>query len=162
MGLNQNAWGQHAWFILHSMTLAYPLEPTEKDKENHRRFLESFGKIIFCDICKIHYNRNLQENPPKLDTRKEFFEWMVDLHNEVNGRTGKRPWTYNEVMKLYENHYQTEFALIDKGDIKVSPRTVFRKIYCIWLQYHTYLIILFLLGIIIYLTQKHWKKYIKV
>jgi len=158
--MNQNIFGPHAWFILHSMTLAYPLEPTGKDKENQRRFLESFGQIMFCDICKVHYNRNLQENPPKLDTKKEFFEWMVDLHNEVNGRTGKRSWTYDEVLKLYEDHYKKDFVLINKGNNKESPRIFLRKIYCLWLQYHTYLIILFLLGIIIYLTQKYWKKYI--
>ena len=158
--MNQNLWGPHGWFILHSMTLSYPMKPSQKDKDDHKGFLESFGKVIFCDICKIHYNRNLQENPPRLDSRKDFFEWMVDLHNEINGRTGKRPYTYEEVKKLYQEHYQKEFAITKNND-KISIRDFFHKMYCFWLQYHTYLIILTLIGVIGYLRQDTLKKYLK-
>ena len=161
--MNQNVFGKHVWFLLHTMTLAYPTNPNKIDMENHKAFLENLGKVMFCDICKIHYNRNLQENPPKLNSRKEFFEWMVDLHNEVNGRTGKRSYTYDEVKKLYQEHYQKEFTISESGD-NYTVEKIIRKIYCCWLQYHTYLIILTLIIIIIYLQQntllKHLKKII--
>lgn len=161
--MNQNIWGKHAWFLLHTLTLAYPLDPCQRDKDNYTAFLKSFAKVIPCDVCRVHYTRNLKENPPRLDNRKELFQWLVDLHNEVNGRTGKRTWTYDEVLKLYEDKYQKKLELTseENGSVQSSLRSVAKKIYCFWIQYHAYLIIAVLLIIIFHLqggtkTIKSW------
>jgi len=161
--MNQNIWGPHAWFLLHTLSLAYPLDPCQKDKNNYEAFLKSFSKIIPCDVCKVHYSRNLKENPLRLDNRKELFEWLVDLHNEVNGRTGKRSYTYEEALKIYEEAYQKDIQLTSAESTSTTIQSFARKFYCFWLQYHAYIIILVLLTIIYNLLggikgiEKFWK-----
>jgi hypothetical protein len=154
MGLYQSIWGPNAWVLLHSITLTYPLKPCGKDRETYQRFLKSFGQVLMCDVCKVHYNRNLEEYPPKLDSRKDFFEWMVDLHNEVNGRTGKRAWTYQEALEHYQNLYQTKFTLELPDNLTTSSYQTVRQIYCFWLTYHKHIIILILIIWIAYLERR--------
>jgi hypothetical protein len=155
--MNQNIWGPHAWFLLHSITLAYPLKPTSIDKSNHLEFLKSFGKIIMCDICKAHYNRKIKQNPPLLDSRDDYFKWMIDFHNEVNGRTGKRSYTYQEVLKIYQDTYQKDFILKPTQPDLFNAKYLFGRIYCIWLEYHAYIIISILILIILYLIYPQLK-----
>ena len=152
--MNQNIWGPSVWVLLHTMTLAYPLKPTKEQMDNQLMFLKSFANVIPCDICKVHYTRNLDENPPRLENRKQFFEWIVDLHNEVNGRTGKRSYSYDEVLKLYNEKYQKNYLLDSDADIDDNWKVCCRKLYCCWMRYHAYVIILILLVIIYYLYVK--------
>lgn len=159
--MNQNLWGKHAWFILHSLTLNYPLEPCQKDKNEIMDFLNAFGKILFCDVCKVHFNRNLRENPPRLDSRKDFFEWMVDVHNEVNGRTGKKAFTYPEALKYYEDQYQRKFTLDVPDNLTTNSYRLMRRMYCFWLTYWKHLVILTLLTVIGYLQRDELKKLYK-
>jgi len=150
--MNQNIWGPSLWLILHSITLLYPIDPCQKDKDNMMQFLQGLRHVLLCDICKTHYNRNLKENPPRLDNRKDFFEWMVDFHNEVNGRTGKRSYTYEEVLQIYNTKYNKTFELINKNNnTMISVSNTLRKLQCYLIQYHLQLIILILIAIIIYL-----------
>ena len=151
--MNQNIWGPSLWLILHSITLLYPLNPGQCDKDNMMQFLKGLGHVVLCDICKTHYNRNMKENPPRLDNRKDFFEWMVDFHNEVNGRTGKRSYTYDEVLNIYNKKYNNSFQLISKDDTH-NPTNILRKFYCYYLRYHLHIIILILILIILYLLYK--------
>ena len=153
MGLNQNLWGPKGWFILHSLTLVYPLEPTEEDKKGQLEFLKSFSNVIPCEICSIHFQRNLVEYPPKLKSRECYFKWMVDVHNEVNGRTGKRAWTYQEALRYYQDKYQRKFKLKSDDEMEGTWWEEFsRDSYCFWIRYHTYIIIFVLLLVIAYLT----------
>lgn len=165
MGLNQNLWGRPVWKFLHSLTLAYPLEPTKDDKDNNLNFLKALGRVLPCEICKVHFGRNLVENPPRLNTKKDFFEWAVDVHNEVNGRTGKKAWTYEQALEHYEDIYQKDFAL-EKADQKGLNNKWFEEYcqgcYCFWIKYHMHLIIIILLGIIGYLLTKKGKKGMKI
>lgn len=149
--MNQNIWGPSLWLILHSITLLYPLDPCQKDKDNMMQFLQGLGHVVLCDICKTHYNRNLKENPPRLDNRKDFFEWMVDFHNEVNGRTGKRSYTYEEVRQIYNTKYNNTFELVSKNGNNLTPSSILRKLHCYFIQYNLHLVILILIAIIIYL-----------
>ena len=34
--MNQNIWGPHLWFSLHTISFNYPLKPTENDKYNQQ------------------------------------------------------------------------------------------------------------------------------
>ena len=109
--MDPKIWGPHLWFFLHSMSFTYAKnrkKPTPEEKIQMYTFLESLRHVLPCEICKINYSTYLLENPPKLDSRKELFEWLVDLHNCVNGeckKTKKRLYTYDEVEKLYNQAY---------------------------------------------------------
>lgn len=120
--MNQNIWGPHLWFVLHTITFNYPFKPTSEDKKNYKTFLLSLQHILPCSICRKHYKRHLQENPPyeALKNRDSFIKWLIDLHNEVNGETGKKStYTYKEIINKYEKIYNMKINNnIDNNEIK--------------------------------------------
>jgi hypothetical protein len=111
--MNQNIWGPHLWFSLHTITLNYPLKPTDKDKEGYKKFFKSLTETIPCSVCKKNYIRHIKENPidNKLDSRKDLVYWLIDMHNMVNGEIGKKILSYDIVIKKYENVYNKKIVL---------------------------------------------------
>mgnify|MGYP003955750091 CR=1 FL=1 len=98
-------WGPHAWIFLHSITMAYPENPTEQDKSNFRTFFSSIQDILPCSICKTHYKQHLTENPIQLSNRKELVNWLINIHNSVNKLNNKKQYSYNEVINYYDQLY---------------------------------------------------------
>ena len=111
--MNQNIWGAHLWFSLHTMSFNYPLKPTENDKHNYEMFFTSLKEVIPCSICKKNYIRHLNEHPIKnyLDTRKSLVYWVIDMHNMVNVEIGKKVYSYDKVIKKYEDVYDKKIIL---------------------------------------------------
>jgi hypothetical protein len=115
-------WGPHLWFFLHSMTFSYAVKkdnPTRSEKKHMYTFLESLKYVLPC-ICKNNYKIYFDANPPRLNSRRELFEWVVDLHNHVNEEYNreqlmknpnvkkeslKRFYSYSEVETRYKNIY---------------------------------------------------------
>lgn len=120
--MNQNIWGPHLWFVLHTITFNYPVQPNSDDKRNYKNFLLSLQYILPCNICRKHYKRHIHEHPPNkaLKNRDSFIKWMIDLHNEVNGETGKKStYTYKEIINKYEKIYNMKINNnIDNNEIK--------------------------------------------
>ena len=111
--MNQNIWGPQMWFTLHSITFNYPLKPTEQDKNNYKYFFTYMQYVIPCTICQKNYIRHLKESPVEynLNSREKLVKWLIDLHNMVNGETGKKLLSYNNVIKKYEQAYQVKDLL---------------------------------------------------
>ena len=111
--MNQNIWGPHMWFSLHTITFDYPINPSESDKENMNNFLITMQYVIPCSVCQKNYKRHLCEKPPNkyLNNRSEFVYWMIDLHNIVNAETGKKIVNYDTVLNRYEKIYQKKIEL---------------------------------------------------
>lgn len=71
-------------------------------------FLHSLSDVIPCPKCKRHYKENLQRHVPSVDCEvlangDSLSRYIVDLHNEVNQRLGKRVWSYEEAKAVYAN-----------------------------------------------------------
>ena len=111
--MNQNIWGPHFWITLHTITFDYPINPTQSEKTHYANFINSIQYVLPCKICRKNFSRKLKENPIKnyLNTRKDFVYWMIDSHNKVNSETGKRYYSYDEVIKLYEDKYKIKIDL---------------------------------------------------
>ena len=109
--MNQNLWGPQLWFFLHTISFNYPLKPIKEDKEKMVTFLYGLQPVIPCKICRNHFKRNLVESPPRLNNRKNFSEWMIDSHNEVNSRTGKKILTYEEAIGIWEKNLGKKISL---------------------------------------------------
>jgi hypothetical protein len=111
--MNQNIWGPHLWFSLHSMSFNYPLKPSLKDKNNYKNFFLNLQEVIPCSVCKKNYKRHLNEHPIQdyLDNRKSLVYWVIDMHNMVNAEIGKKILSYDIVIKKYENVYQKKIIL---------------------------------------------------
>ena len=106
--MNQNIWGSHLWFSLHTISFTYPINPTSLDKEKFKNFFISLQNVIPCSICQKNYKRHLLEYPIDnyLDNRKNLVYWLIDIHNMVNSEIGKKIMSYEVVIKKYENVYQ--------------------------------------------------------
>jgi hypothetical protein len=115
--MNQNIWGPHLWFSLHTISFNYPLEPTEDDKEKYNNFYLNLQHVIPCSVCKKNYQRHLKEHPLNnyLTNRKKLVYWVIDMHNMVNSEIGKKILSYDIVIKKYEDVYKKKIVL-DKSD----------------------------------------------
>ncbi len=118
--MNQNIWGPNLWFSLHTMTFTYPLKPKPEDKKNVKTFFESLQYMIPCSVCKKNYKRHLKEYPidNSLDSRKSLVYWLIDLHNMVNGETGKKILSHETVIRKYEKVYGKKLIL--EGDVDMD------------------------------------------
>ena len=99
MGISPDFWGKQAWHFIHSIALNYPENPTEDDKNNYILFLNSLEYVLPCPICGYHFKQNMELTPPKLTNKTDFFNWTVDMHNEVNKSNNKPIITYEQAFK---------------------------------------------------------------
>ena len=106
-------WGPHLWFFLHSMSFCYAenrLSPTKTEKKDMYIFLKSLRTVLPCTVCKENYSNYFNLYPPRLNSRKELFEWLVDLHNHVNTEVSKKGdysnYSYTDVEKMYKSIYK--------------------------------------------------------
>jgi len=106
MGIKPTYWGRQAWHFIHMVALSYPETPTETDKEKYLSFLQILEYVLPCPICGFHFNENMKKNPPRLESRQEFFNWTVDMHNEVNKSNGKSTLNYDEAFTEVQKNGQ--------------------------------------------------------
>jgi hypothetical protein len=91
-------WGPFFWNTIHIMTLAYPKDPDEQTQQAAKNFFYSLQYLLPCDICKEHYKKHLEEDPPVVSSQKEIILYAFNLHNKVNKDLGKSVITYGEFM----------------------------------------------------------------
>jgi len=108
-------WGNHAWLFLHTITLHYPDNPTDFDKERYKKFFESLSHVIPCDICKSHYKQNIKKYPINLESKESLTRWLHKIHNLVNIKNGKEEYPYDKFIDKYSDLY---------SDNKLSKITV--------------------------------------
>ena len=108
---NPDNWGPHLWFYLHNCSANYPMNPDQETKEAMISYLLSLGYTIPCKECSIHYKRMIDSYKYKLpeicSSRERLFNFIVDLHNQVNVRTNKPIMNIENARKMY--YYKNEF-----------------------------------------------------
>lgn len=85
--------------------MTYPEKPTEAEKEAYYQFFKSLYIVLPCENCREHYKKYWDEHDirPFLENDKQqFHEWVWLLHNSVNTRLQKRPWTLPEFLAKYQ------------------------------------------------------------
>lgn len=148
--MNQNIWGSHLWFSLHTITFTYPLKPTHNEKVEFRNLFLSLQNVIPCSVCKRNYKRHLVEKPIEshLETRKDLVYWLIDLHNIVNAELGKKNLSYETVIKKYENVYQKNLLEVDhcysNDNIQLS-----KQVYTYFLLFLFIIFIIFIIRIFV-------------
>lgn len=108
MGLDPRIWGKHAWFFFHSITLNYPTNPSETDKNDTRNFFMLVGKILPCEACRINYYKHLDVYPitdEVLKTKENLVKWLINIHNEVNNMSSSKQLSYDDFLEHYKKIY---------------------------------------------------------
>lgn len=114
MGLSPKIWGRQAWHFIHMVALSYPESPTIEDRKNYMRFLNSLPLALPCPVCGEHFKEHMKKIPPRMGGRKEFFEWTVDMHNEVNKLHQKKIISYEEAIDELKKNSSQRVSWTDK------------------------------------------------
>ena len=105
-GYQASVWGPGMWFFLHTMSLNYPLKPTQADKRKYAQFLRSLGHVLPCSSCSEHckdYFQKYFDEDAVLSSRESLAKWLYEFHESVNMRLDKGPsGDYTSIMSIYE------------------------------------------------------------
>ena len=96
-------WGPSIWKSIHYITMGYPDNPTDTDKENYKNFLTMYKNVLPCHICSINYENHLLINPiteTALSSRENLVKWGIDMHNIVNKMLNKPILNYDQAYNL--------------------------------------------------------------
>lgn len=78
-------WGKSGWIFLHSVTLGYPNNPTEEDKNNYKIFFNSIKNILPCNNCRQNYSNSIEKynlTDDVLITRDTLVNWLINIRSD--------------------------------------------------------------------------------
>lgn len=106
-GFLTSVWGPMLWSLLHIVSLNFPLEPTDIDRDHYYDFIMSLIHVLPCGACRKNMKKNLKNvkltKKGSLKNRESFTLWMFRFHKEVNTMLGKTNTpTLVEVKNRYE------------------------------------------------------------
>lgn len=94
-------WGKYGWCFFHLVTMGYPENPTQKDKNKYYEYIQCLKYVLPCDKCNYNLRDHLKKYPlsqEALSSRKSLVVWGIELHNIVNYYTGKPMLTHTEAI----------------------------------------------------------------
>lgn len=102
-------WGPTFWKLLHITGLQYDgLDHSLARKTAYRSYMLALRNIIPCDKCAEHYTNSVLSNIESALSNHQLFEWTIDLHNQINRKTGKDELTYAQAKdNLFNNNQNT-------------------------------------------------------
>ncbi|QLL33973.1 hypothetical protein HG536_0F02980 [Torulaspora globosa] len=95
--------GNSSWNLLHSITATYPSKPSEQKKAEMKQFLTIFSHIYPCSWCARDFEKFIEQNAPKVDSREDLGRWMCEAHNAVNEKLGKEKFDCNFWAKRWKD-----------------------------------------------------------
>jgi hypothetical protein len=108
MALEPKVWGPFYWFVLHTITLSYPLNPNEVTKKKYYEFIQNLPLFIPNPEIGDTFSKIINNYPvtPYLDSRPSFIKWMHFIHNKINLSLGKEEVSMDDAMISYYEHYK--------------------------------------------------------
>lgn len=98
-------WGPHLWKYMHCSAANYPEKPTSDQIDQMITWLKTLTVTIPCKKCKDHYGQYINRHQTSLRdicaSKDKLFNFIVDIHNQVNRRNNKPIVTYDEARRLY-------------------------------------------------------------
>lgn len=95
--LDRETLGRYTWGLLHTIAAKYPQRPSAEDKVQMKQFIDILSNLYPCSYCAQEFRDDIQDMPPKLDSRKALSTWFCDIHNRVNERLGKPKFDCSKV-----------------------------------------------------------------
>ena len=106
--MNPTIWGPPFWFVLHTIAIAYPENPTFIERRNHYDFFRNLQSVVPCTECRRNYCAHFKKYPIEtfLDNKYSLLQWTIIMHNLVNKLNGEPQMTTQEVVSLYRKVYE--------------------------------------------------------
>ena len=116
--IGPETWGPVVWHALHYITLGYPDNPSEENKQKYKLFFSLLADVLPCSICANHFSDNLIKMPLSdevLKNKESLIKWLIDFHNVVNEMNKKPIIKYEDARKLIEVNTKCEHNIIYKS-----------------------------------------------
>jgi hypothetical protein len=102
-----DVWGPHGWKFIHYITLGYPSNPTNKDKQMYYDFFMNLANVIPCSVCESHFKEHLKITPlddDALSSKENLMAWGITMHNHVNASNSKKIYSVKDALRaIIEN-----------------------------------------------------------
>lgn len=104
-GIDTALWGPSLWTALHT---AAQFADTTQHSGVWYQVIVALRTALPCPVCSAHYNAWISAHPVYIFSsgaplQKGLTKWLLALHNDVNVRNGKAPWTLEQVAATYSN-----------------------------------------------------------
>ncbi|KAF5384480.1 hypothetical protein D9757_006452 [Collybiopsis confluens] len=86
----------------HTMTLRYPENPTNDEREALESYFHLFSRLYPCGECASEFQALLKKYPPQTSSRRAASLWLCAVHNEVNLRLGKKEFDCAHLDEEYD------------------------------------------------------------
>lgn len=94
--------GRSTWTLLHTMGAAYPAFPTTQHRKDMLNFIHLLSSLFPCGDCAQHFQKLLNDFPPRVSSHDDFKTWLCEAHNIVNRRLGKSTVDCSAVDELWQ------------------------------------------------------------
>jgi len=91
-------WSEQLWETIHFLSIQCDVYKDQNTIEFTEYFLNNLYKIMDCEFCKIHFIDYVQQNP----ISKPYFEWGLNLRNDINRINNKPIIELNQLKLKYE------------------------------------------------------------
>ena len=103
MTLDPKIWGPHYWFVLHTIALSYPQDPTEVIRKKFYDFYQNLPLFIPIEEIGNNFSKFLDKYPvtPYLESRQSLVRWTNFIHNKINTALNMPTLTLEEALSSY-------------------------------------------------------------
>ena len=113
--VDTSVWGAALWRVLHTASVA---TRGRQHIQPWRNLISALKTGLPCPDCSAHYNAWVSGHGIRFSSSRDgiripILRWVLDLHNDVNQRTGSAfgSWTVNQVMATYQDLAGAQVAL---------------------------------------------------
>jgi hypothetical protein len=123
-------WGKHGWIFLHSLTMAYPDNPSENDIQTYKNFFMLLPEVLPCSACRQHLKEHFCRFSltAALKNKKMLVEWLINIHNETNKSLGKQTKSFDEVIDIYKSMYSQSNTQIEMFSNKTEDVSAYKTL----------------------------------
>ena len=98
--------GRRTWALLHSIANTFPDNPSNEDKNMMKKFLYGLARSYPCKVCGGHLLKMLDKKGIKMDNKKEFINYICNIHNIVNKVLNKTQFDCDQAYNVWNGNYQ--------------------------------------------------------
>jgi Erv1 / Alr family len=122
--ISTSVWGQHFWYVLHTIAYTYPEFPTQVTKRKYYDFINNLPLFLPDPKMGDKFAEFLDRYPvtPYLDSRESFMRWIHFIHNRYNVLLGKPQVSFYQAL---DNYYQQSMP---KPIVEMKSRQLYRDL----------------------------------